>query len=308
MTWEDLRVKFLGDLEIRNYSARTVSDYGYTLGQFFEFLRERNIKEPQAVTTSIMIEFQRWIYFKPTKQGIARSVRHQNTVLATVKSFFRFLKNDGFIHRDPANDVEYAREPQTLPRNVLTPKEALRIIESIDTTTVLGYRDRTIFEVLYASGIRSSELRGLKVGSVNLEEELLFIKDGKGAKDRIVPLSSVACKFLETYIKGIRPALLRGGSTEILFLSCNGRPMDPYTLGMLAKKYARLARVKKHMTCHVWRHTCATHLVKNNANLKHVQSILGHGSLNTTEKYLRLTIADLKAAHRKFHPREKGVV
>lgn len=220
-----------------------------------------------------------------------------------MKSFFRFLKHGGYLTRNPAEAFEYAREPRTLPRNVLTPREASKIIDSVDTTTALGYRDRTILEVFYATGIRRTELRNLTVANVNLEEELLRINGGKGGHDRVVPLSAVACKFLETYIKGIRPQLASGKSTDRLFLSFRGNPIDAHTICDIAKKYARLAKVKKHVTPHVWRHTCATHLVKNNANLRHVQDMLGHRSLATTEKYLRLTITDLKEAHRKFHPR-----
>ncbi|HOA62171.1 MAG: tyrosine-type recombinase/integrase [Verrucomicrobia bacterium] len=215
-----------------------------------------------------------------------------------------FLKNEGYIHADPAEAVEYAREPSSLPRNVLTPKEANRIIDSIDTTTALGCRDRTILEVFYAIGIRRTELRNLIIADVNLEEELLRVNSGKGGHDRVVPLSRVACKFLETYIKGVRPQLVAGKTTDKLFVSIRGNPIDVHTVGDVARKYAKLANMKKHVTPHVWRHTCATHLVKNDANLRHVQDILGHRSLNTTERYLRLAITDLKEAHRNFHPRE----
>jgi integrase/recombinase XerD len=251
-----------------------------------------------------LLDFQRWFYYQPTKRGHARGVVNQNLVLATVKSFCRFLKNEGYIHADPAEAVEYAREPRSLPRNVLTPKEANRIIDLIDTTTALGYRDRAILEVFYATGIRRTELRNLIIADVNLEEELLRVNSGKGGHDRVVPLSRVACKFLETYIKGVRPQLVGGKTTDKLFVSMRGNPIDAHTVGDVVKKYARLANVKKHVTPHVWRHTCATHLVKNEANLRHVQDILGHRSLSTTERYLRLTITDLKEAHRKFHPRE----
>jgi len=306
MNFDELLTKFLGWLQIRNYSPRTVSDYGYNLGSFFRFLEQKAIADVQGITTATLTDFQRWFYYQPTKRGQARGVVNQNLVLATVKSFFRFLKNEGYIHGNPAEAVEYAREPRSLPRNVLTPKEANRIIDSIDTTTALGYRDRTILEVFYATGVRNQELRHLTVADANLEEELLRVNSGKGGHDRVVPLSRVACKFLETYIKGIRPQLLGGKATDKLFVSMRGNPIDPHTVGDVVKKYARLASVKKHVTPHVWRHTCATHLVKNEANLRHVQDILGHRSLNTTERYLRLTITDLKEAHRKFHPREQA--
>jgi len=306
MSFDELLTKYLGWLQIRNYSPRTVSDYGYNLGSFFRFLEQKAIADVQGITTATLTDFQRWFYYQPTKRGQARGVVNQNLVLATVKSFFRFLKNEGYIHGNPAEAVEYAREPRSLPRNVLTPKEANRIIDSIDTTTALGYRDRAILEVFYATGVRNQELRNLTMADANLQEELLRVNGGKGGHDRVVPLSRVACKFLETYIKGIRPQLVGGKATDRLFVSMRGNPIDGHTVGDVVKKYARLASVKKHVTPHVWRHTCATHLVKNEANLRHVQDILGHRSLHTTERYLSLTITDLKEAHRKFHPREKS--
>jgi integrase/recombinase XerD len=258
------------------------------------------------VTAATLTEFQRWVYYQPTKRGAARGVLNQNGILAAVKSFCRFLKAEGILSGDPAQGIAYAREPRRLPRNVLTPQEAKRIIEAVDTTTVLGYRDRTILEVLYATGIRNQELRQLTVDDVNLEEGLLRVNDGKGGKDRVTPLGQTASRFLETYIKGIRPQLAAGQNAAALFLSFRGKPIDAHTVGDLVKRHARLAKVRKHVTPHVWRHTCATHLVKNNANLRHVQDLLGHGSLATTERYLQLTITDLKAAHAKFHPREKA--
>jgi integrase/recombinase XerD len=181
------------------------------------------------------------------------------------------------------------------------------IKRSADTGTLLGYRDRTILEVLYATGLRKGELMNLTLGDVNLEEELLRINAGKGGRDRVTPLSQVACSYLESYINGVRPELLLGHPehTDRLFISLRARPMGRNTIGDVVEKYARIARVKKHVTCHLWRHTCATHLLQNQANLRHVQEILGHRSLATTERYLRVTITDLKEAHRKFHPREK---
>ena len=129
---------------------------------------------------------------------------------------------------------------------------------------------------------------------------------GKGGKDRVVPLSGIACQYLENYIKAVRPELAKGRQTDKLFISIrDGLPIGRHGVERLLAKYVRKLRLKKHVTCHLWRHSCATHLLKNNANLRHVQQILGHASLATTERYLRLTITDLKEAHRKFHPREQ---
>ena len=207
--------------------------------------------------------------------------------------------------RDPGKELHYAREPQTLPRNVLTVPEARRIIESTDVRTVIGYRDRTILEVLYSTGIRKSELQNLTLADVNLGEGLLRVNGGKGAKDRVVPLTEVSAQFLESYINAIRAQLIGKQASERLFISMRGRPMGKTSIDHLMAKYARLGKVKKHVTSHLWRHTCATHLIQNKANLRLVQELLGHRNLSTTERYLHLTITDLKEAHRKHHPREK---
>ena len=300
-----LAERYLSHLELLNYSPRTVTLQSYYSNMLLRFLHESGINDAAAVTSSTLHNFQRWLYHEPTKRGAARGVAHQNRVISTVCCLFKFLKAEGYIAHDPAQGMERAREPRPLPRNVLTVQEARKIIEAPDTNTALGYRDRAILEVLYATGIRKQELMNLTVGDVNLEEELLRVNAGKGGYDRVSPLSSIACSYLETYIKGIRPELLRDKQTDRLFISNRGRPIARNTLGEVVEKYARRANVRKHVTCHLWRHTCATHLVKNKANLRHVQEILGHRSLATTERYLSLTITDLKEAHRKFHPREK---
>jgi integrase/recombinase XerD len=162
---------------------------------------------------------------------------------------------------------------------VLTQQEARKVIETPDVKTLLGYRDRTILEVLYATGIRKSELMNLTLDDVNLEEELLRVNQGKGRRDRVVPLSGIACSFLENYIKGIRSEFLKASdaqkNTRRLFISLRGRPMSSNGVGDVVEKYGRLSRVKKRVTCHIWRHTCATHLLQNNANLRHVQENAG---------------------------------
>ena len=304
--------RYRSQLELLNYSPATIAAYCRSLDRFAAFLVEIGQHDLAAVTTQQIHNYQRDIYYCPTVHGTARSPKTQNQLLIAVKNIFAFLHEEGILVRNPAAELHYAREPQTLPRNILTPQEARRVIEAADIQTVLGYRDRTILEVLYATGVRKAELLALTVGNVNLEEELLRINNGKGAKDRIAPLSTVACRFLETYIKAIRPQLAREHGkpheqrTERLFLSTQARPLARTTLDTLIEKYAKAARIKKRVTCHVWRHTCATHLLQNKANLRHVQEILGHRSLVTTERYLRVTITELKEAHRKFHPREKS--
>ena len=312
MNIDDAIAHYLDALHVRNFAHRTIINRAHQLRWLKRFCEQRQpcITEIEVIGPDVLVEFQSWFYHEPTINGTARSVGNQNNVTSGVRDLFTHLKRAGFIVNDPGSALVYARKQRTLPRDVLTTKEAKRILEVVDTGTTTGYRDRTMLEVFYATGIRKQELLNLRIQDVNLEEELMRIEKGKGGHDRMVPLSRVACSFLETYLKAIRPEMIQSGRsrkiTDRLFLSFTGKPLDRNTLSDLIKEYASKAKVKKHITCHSWRHTCATHLLKNRANLRHVQAILGHRSLATTERYLHLTITDLKEAHRKYHPREKG--
>ena len=305
MNFDLLLQRYREQRELLNFSARTWPTIRGVLGQLRRTLDPRQLEDVGAITTDTLTGFRHWLFYEPTARGAARAIATQNRCLSIVKGFFAFLLEDGAIGRDPAAALLHAREPHTLPRNVLTPPEARRILEKPDVQTVLGYRDRTLLEVLYATGIRRSELMALTVADARLDEGLLRINGGKGARDRVVPLTQIAVAFLETYLAGIRPRMLGGAPSDRLFISRRGRPMSKNAIADVVGKYAKLARIKKRVTPHCWRHTCATHLVKNSANLRHVQEMLGHKQLSTTERYLHLTIADLKAAHRKCHPRER---
>jgi len=316
MTLQEAIARHLESLTVRNFAKNTLINRAYQLRFFHRFLDEREppVQEIERVTAELLVEFQSWLFHQPTPKGAVRGVANQNRIFTGIRGFFAFLKTNGYLTVNPAEALANGREPRRLPRSVLTVMEAKRILDAVDTGRVEGYRDRTILEVFYATGIRKQELLDLRVQHVSLEEELLRIEQGKGGHDRVVPLSRVACRFLETYLKAIRPELVGGSGrkdqgqpAERLFISARGKPLNKNVLSEIIAHYVKQAKVKKHITCHSWRHTCATHLLKNRANLRHVQEILGHRSLATTERYLHLTITDLKEAHRRFHPREKGV-
>jgi len=201
--------RYMSHLQVLNYSPRTLATRAGYFNALRRFLEDVQIHDAQLLTSAVLHDFQRWVYYEPTTRGTARSVSSQNQMIGTVRSFLSFLKQEGYVSHNAAEGLLYAREPKSLPRNVLTPQEARRIIETPDTSTVLGYRDRTILEVLYATGIRKNELMNLTLDDVNLEEELLRINDGKGGRDRVVPLSGFACSLLESYIKGIRPEIIQ---------------------------------------------------------------------------------------------------
>jgi len=306
MSWEVLFSRYCRQLVVANYSPETIRTLTVSFNRFSEFLSEVNVRDARLVTAQTLSDFQIWLFHQPTFRGTARTPASQNRLMAFIKTFFAFMHQEGHIPTNPAKYVKYAKEPDSLPKNVLTPDEAQKLVEAPDLSTLHGYRDRTILEVLYGTGIRKQELLNLTVQDVDLEQGILYVRRGKGQKDRVVPLTQVACKFLETYIKSIRLDLLRGQQSKALFVSRRfGYSLGTHALGIIIKNYTKQLGMKKKVTPHLWRHTCATHLLKNNANLRCVQELLGHKSLSTTEKYLRLTIADLKEAHTKFHPREQ---
>ena len=299
--------RYLADLEVRNYSPKTIENHRMHLRRLCRYLSEQGIDDPIRVTTGVLRGWQVWLSALPTTHGNGiRGAGTFNRERSTIHCFFAWLVKEGSIGSNPASDLDAAKEPQTLPCDVLTVEEVQHILEQPDTGTVLGYRDRTILEVLYATGIRKGELIALKLQDVRLSDELLTIRKAKGQRDRVVPLGSLACSYLQTYLNAVRSELTSYGDTGHVFLSMRSRMMGKNTPLVLVQKYAAKAGIRKHVTCHLWRHTCATHLVRNKANLRHVQQLLGHGNLSTTERYLHLTIADLKEAHRQCHPRESG--
>lgn len=273
---------------------------------FMDFAHEHNADHPNQVTASLIREYQRELAGSINAKGNPVSPDLSNRHLAALKGFFRYVKREGHTMHDPTDEIEYAAQAKRLPRAILTTKEIKKMLRQPDTQTVLGFRDRTMLEVLYSTGIRNKELRQLTIEDVNLEAGLIVIREGKGKKDRVVPVGKIAARYLETYINGIRPELIRSDpTTRTLFLSLVGCQMDPKTLSHMITKYAKRAGLKTRVTPHTFRHTCATHMIRNRANIRHVQELLGHNQLTTTQQYVRVTITDLQEAHRRHHPREK---
>jgi len=292
-------------LKIRNFAKRTIDQTCWKIEKFTAYLKQNNIFNIDMITKKIIRSYQVELYQIINTKGIQNSVGHQNNMLSSVRRFTRFLYERDYIVSDPARDIEYAKIPKALPKSILTPTEARRIIHAPDIKTVLGYRDRVILEVLYTSGIRKEEVNRLVLNDVDYHDGILKIENGKGGKDRIVPIGRIACRYLENYIKSVRPELIKDPYNNHLFLSLKGNRLSKNMIWELVKKYAKKAKIKKNVHPHTFRHTCATAMLKNKADLNTIRKILGHASLNTTQIYTHLNITDLKAVHKKCHPREK---
>jgi integrase/recombinase XerD len=297
--------EFAGTMKIRNLTKRTIESALWRLGKFFAFLESLDITHIDQITKEAVIAYQIRLYECINAKGLPNSVSYQNGMLSIVKQFTRFLKERDYIVFDPAHDIRYARQPKQLPRGVLTPSEARRIIHAPDTKTVIGYRDRSILEVLYSSGIRKEELNSLTLADVDYNDGFLRITEGKGKKDRIVPIGRIACRYLENYIKSVRPELIKDPYNNHLFLSLRGGRLSKNMVWELVKKYAKKAKIRKNVHPHTFRHSCATLMLKNKADLRTIQKLLGHASLTSTQVYTHLSIVDLKQVHSRCHPREK---
>lgn len=297
--------EFARSMKIRNLARRSIESSIWRLGKFFALLESLDIKHIDQITKEAVTAYQVELYERINSKGLPNTVAYQNGMLSSVKQFTRFLKERDYIVSDPARDVRYAKQPKQLPRSVLTRSEARKIIHAPDTKTVIGYRDRTILEVLYSSGIRKDELNSLTLSDVDYNDGFLRIIEGKGKKDRIVPIGRIACRYLENYIKSVRPELIKDPYNNHLFLSLRGGRLSKNMVWEIVKKYAKKAKIRKNVHPHTFRHSCATLMLKNKADLRTIQKLLGHTSLTSTQVYTHLSIVDLKQVHKRCHPREK---
>lgn len=222
--------------------------------------------------------------------------------LAAIKAFYRFMTAEGYMDANPAEVVEAGTKGIKLPR-VLSEDEVVRLLNQPDITTTEGFRDRTMLEVLYATGMRVSELINLTLERVDLNMKYI-IAFGKGSKERIVPLGSVAAEFLQQYLEKVRPKLTHAGrNTNIVFLAFGGHELTRQRFWQIIRAYGRKANINKALTPHILRHSFATHLLDNGADLRSVQELLGHSDISTTQIYTHLTNKRLRDIYAKAHPR-----
>lgn len=222
--------------------------------------------------------------------------------LAAIKAFYRFMTAEGYMDANPAEVVEAGTKGIKLPR-VLSEDEVVRLLNQPDITTAEGFRDRTMLEVLYATGMRVSELINLTLERVDLNMKYI-IAFGKGSKERIVPLGSVAAEFLQHYLEKVRPKLTHEDrNTNIVFLAFGGHELTRQRFWQIIRAYGRKANINKTLTPHILRHSFATHLLDNGADLRSVQELLGHSDISTTQIYTHLTNKRLRDIYAKAHPR-----
>jgi integrase/recombinase XerD len=289
------------DQALVRFSPVTVRHYVLHLRVFLRWLAERGVAVA-SVRTSDLVVYQ-GVLLARRHNGKPYSIGNQQNCVSALKSFFRFLAKRGYALQDPAATLEMPRTESRLPRVILTRDEARRLIEAARGKSPRVMRDRALLETLYATGIRVGELIALTPYDVDTEEKTLHVVLGKGRKGRMVPLTSAAAHAIDAYLVGGRPQLLRAGKSKQLFLSNWGRKLYSSTANQIVHAYAAKARIKKRVTCHTFRHSIATHLLRGRADIRQIQVLLGHRSLQTTERYTRVEIQDLREVVRRAHPR-----
>lgn len=277
----------------RGLSKNTIEAYFLDTREFLRFLADRRTDFRHIDRTGIN-EFLQFLYTDKSPRSVSRK-------MVTLRTFFRFLLQDGYIEHDPTETLETPRNWQNLP-HYLTLEEVEELLEQPDTGTVLGLRDRTMLEVLYATGLRVSELVRIEEADVDLGRGIITTL-GKGGKERFVPLGETAGEYIVRYRRESHPALRKKTpGSPYLFISQKGTPLSRQHFWLLIKKYGRQAGIKKSLSPHVLRHSFATHLLENGADLRSVQIMLGHSSISTTQIYTHITRERLKKVYDEFHP------
>lgn len=221
--------------------------------------------------------------------------------ISTIRSFHQFALREKYAAKDPTVLIETPKYEKKLP-DVLDVEEVIQLLETPDLTKNNGYRDRTILELLYATGMRVTELIQIEIDDVNLI--MGFVKVfGKGNKERIIPLGDTVIEYLDTYINTVRPQLLKKTVTNVLFLNLHGRPLTRQGIWKLIKQYGLRADITKTLTPHTLRHSFATHLLENGADLRAVQEMLGHSDISTTQLYTHVSKTQIRQMYNQFHPR-----
>ncbi|AWL05737.1 site-specific tyrosine recombinase XerC [Massilia oculi] len=300
-------VGFIDWLRAMRYSEHTIRTRRIDLGYFIDWCEERGIRRPDEVTRAMLERYRQYVFaYRRQRDGQPLSFNCQGTRLVAVRVFFRWLTRQHHLLFNPAGEMDLPKKETRLPRHVLTVAEVAQVIDAAGSGE-LGLRDRAILETLYSTGMRRAELVALDLADVDAERGTVLIRQGKGRKDRMVPIGDRALAWLARYGDEVRAN--QGGEAHALFLSRQGLRLTGKQLSGIVKKAidgAQLERVQLsgplNSSCHLFRHACATHMLENGADVRFIQALLGHANLGTTEIYTRVAIVKLKQVHEATHP------
>jgi integrase/recombinase XerD len=292
-------------MAVRNFSSATVRTRRVAVELFIRWAADRGLTRAGEVTKPVVERYQRHLYYARKSNGRALSFGTQHGRLASLRVFFSWLARNNFILYNPAADIELPKLERRLPA-VLTRSEVEHIMMQPDVTTAIGIRDRAMLETLYSTGMRRAELAGLSLYSIDSSGGTVVIRNGKGNKDRVVPIGRRALRWMERYLHDVRPELVVEPDPASLLLTRDGLTMLPRNVSRVVRFYLDAAEIAKEGCCHLFRHTMATQMLENGADVRLIQVMLGHSKLTTTEVYTHVSIRHLKQVHEATHPARDG--
>lgn len=297
-----LVTEFAEWMGVHGYSPRTIDNRRAMLSFLVDWLAERGVHRPVEVTRPMLESYQRACFHYRKRDGHPLSFRSQSQRLLAVRALFKWATRAHHLLHNPASEIDLPKVEQRLPRPALSQAEAELVLAQPELTDPAGLRDRAMLEVLYATGIRRSELAHLAVFDVDDDRQTLLVRQGKGKRDRMVPLGERALLWVRRYLTEARPALVAEPDDGTLFVSADGVGFSPDRLTQIARQYVVASGVPKQGACHLFRHTMATLMLEGGADIRYIQAMLGHAELSTTQIYTQVSIRALQAVHTATHP------
>jgi len=295
-------LRYMAYLTERNYSQSTVETTNELLRYFILWCDERGVTKTRQLDRPILESYQRYLFYYRKKNGEPLASTNQLARASFVRQWLHWLVKQGHLPFNPAADLDMPRTEKRLPKDVLSAEETEILLALPDVRMPLGLRDRAILETFYSTGMRRKELADLTLRSIDTELGTVMIRQGKGKKDRLIPIGERALAWIASYLELARPALVVGPDEEALFINTMGFPMDLIHLSQIVKEYVDRADLGKRGSCHLLRHTMATLMLENGADTRLIQAILGHERLESTQIYTHVSIRHLKAVHTATHP------
>jgi integrase/recombinase XerD len=297
--------RYLEAMRMQNYSERTVIARCQDLARFAQWCEERELQYPGDVTKPILERFQRHLFYYRKADGRPLAVVRQVGFIQSLQAFFRWLVRDNHVPSNPASDLVLPRCPARRLREPLSLEEVERVLALLDPADPVQLRDRAMLEVLYSTGLRRFELLRLTVYDLDARYGTVFVRLGKGQKDRLIPVGERAIAWVNKYLNDVRAQWVSDPGELHLFLNPDGTVPSDNTLTVRTRALFRRAGIAKAGACHLFRHTMATQMLEHGADVRYVQEMLGHASLNTTQVYTHVSIGRLKAVHAATHPGAK---
>jgi len=327
-------------MTVHGHSLRGLKSVHEEILRFGAWCEARGLSHPREVSKAVLERYRRHLFYyrrpmrKDGKGGEPLAMRTQYHRLGYLRTWFRWLTREDHLPANPASELTLPKVPDSLPKDILTPEEAERVLGMPDITTPLGIRDRAVLEVFYATGLRRMEIARLSIFDLDAARGVVHVRCGKGGKDRVVPVTKRALQWVERYLVEARPLLAtgaiprarlrlgKGGGShlpkwgfllphgskpeEVLFLTKFGEPFDRDSIGNIGARSIQSAEIPgKQGACHIFRHSMATGMLNNGADIRFVQEMLGHKNLETTQIYTRVSIEKLRTVHEATHPSRK---